>query len=130
MAWKYVQYDNGKYRTTDQGGGGGGGASALADLTDVDISSPSNGQILKYDETNSKWVNVANSNPNLSDLSDVYIDDTYFPLGNAKVLRWHEFRQQWVPEDINNNLSGLDDVSASNQQNTIIADKNIRLVNQ
>ena len=23
MAWKYVQYDGGKYRTTDQGGGGG-----------------------------------------------------------------------------------------------------------
>lgn len=22
MAWKYVQYDGGKYRTTDQGGGG------------------------------------------------------------------------------------------------------------
>ena len=23
MAWKYVQYDGGKYRTTDHGGGGG-----------------------------------------------------------------------------------------------------------
>lgn len=38
-------------------GGGGGGASALTDLTDVDISTPTSGQILKYDEENDKWVN-------------------------------------------------------------------------
>lgn len=36
---------------------GGGGASALNDLTDVTISSPSNDQVLKYDYANSKWVN-------------------------------------------------------------------------
>ena len=37
--------------------GEGGGASALIDLTDVDISTPTSGQILKYDEENDKWVN-------------------------------------------------------------------------
>ena len=37
--------------------GGGGGASALNDLTDVTITSPSNDQVLKYDGINSKWVN-------------------------------------------------------------------------
>jgi hypothetical protein len=37
------------------GGGGGGGASALNDLTDVTITSPSNGQVLKYN--GSAWVN-------------------------------------------------------------------------
>ena len=37
---------------------GGGGASALDDLTDVDITSASNGQVLKYDSTNSEWVNA------------------------------------------------------------------------
>ena len=58
MAWKYVQRDeNGKYRTTDQGGGGGGGASALTDLDDVSVSSPTDGQILTYDDATDKWVN-------------------------------------------------------------------------
>ena len=38
-------------------GGGGGGASALADLTDVDVATvaPTNGQVLKYNTTSSKW---------------------------------------------------------------------------
>ena len=38
-------------------GGGGGGASALSGLTDVDISSPSDGQVLIYDGNSSKWKN-------------------------------------------------------------------------
>jgi hypothetical protein len=36
---------------------GGGGASALADLTDVTITSPSSGQVLTYDGNG--WVNGA-----------------------------------------------------------------------
>ena len=35
-----------------QNGGGGGGASALTDLTDVNISSPTDGQALIYDGAN------------------------------------------------------------------------------
>lgn len=37
------------------GGGGAGGASALSDLTDTSISSPTNGQVLKYN--NGFWEN-------------------------------------------------------------------------
>lgn len=37
------------------------GASALNDLSDVTTSSPSNGQVLKYNSSSSKWVN-ANEN--------------------------------------------------------------------
>lgn len=37
--------------------GGGGGASALADLTDVNLSSPTNGQALVYNATSGKWEN-------------------------------------------------------------------------
>lgn len=39
----------------------GGGASALDDLIDVKITSPTNGQVLQYDGTNSKWVNTTPS---------------------------------------------------------------------
>jgi hypothetical protein len=38
-------------------GGGAGGASALEDLTDVDLTNLSNDQILKWDATAQKWEN-------------------------------------------------------------------------
>lgn len=37
---------------------GGGGSSTLAGLTDVSITSVSNGQTLKYDSASSKWINA------------------------------------------------------------------------
>ena len=37
--------------------GGGGGASAMSDLTDVNITSPSEGETLVYDSTSEQWVN-------------------------------------------------------------------------
>ena len=37
---------------------GGGGASALDDLTDVEITNPSSGQVLKYDAQNEEWINA------------------------------------------------------------------------
>lgn len=43
------------------GGGGGGGASALSSLNDVTITSPSNGNILRWDSATNKWVNLASS---------------------------------------------------------------------
>ena len=42
-------------------GGGGGGASALTELSDVNISSPTNGQVLKYNSTTQEWVNSTDS---------------------------------------------------------------------
>ena len=56
--WKNVQYKDGKLRTNN---GGSGGASALSDLTDVDLTNVADGQILKWDATNSKWVNANES---------------------------------------------------------------------
>lgn len=43
-------------------GGGGGGASVLDDLTDVTISSPTSGQVLKYN--GSAWVNSSDTDTN------------------------------------------------------------------
>lgn len=43
---------------------GGGGASALNDLTDVEVTAPTNGQILQYDGTNSKWINASSGGLN------------------------------------------------------------------
>lgn len=70
MSWKNVQYENGKFKT---GSGGGGGASALTDLDDVNISSASNGQVLKYNGTSNKW---ENANESGGSVTDVQVDAT------------------------------------------------------
>ena len=41
----------------NSGGGGGGGSTTLADLLDVALSNPSNGQVLMYNATTQKWYN-------------------------------------------------------------------------
>ena len=61
-------------------GGGSGGASALEDLTDVDLSSLSNGQILKYNSTTQKWENDDEKTelPNVaSSYSNVFLGADY-----------------------------------------------------
>ena len=50
--------------------GGGGGSSTLAGLTDVNLSSPTDGQALVYDANSSKWVNGAGGS---SSASGVYV---------------------------------------------------------
>jgi len=40
---------------------GGGGSSTLSGLTDVDLSSPTNGQVLKYNSATQKWENAYES---------------------------------------------------------------------
>ena len=40
------------------GSGGGGGASAISDLTDVNLTSLANGQVLKYNSTTQEWENA------------------------------------------------------------------------
>lgn len=54
---KYLKADG----TWDTPSGGGGGSSTLAGLTDVDLSSLTNGQILKYNSTSQKWENADES---------------------------------------------------------------------
>lgn len=58
MAWKNVQYENGKLRTSS---GGSGGSSNFADLEDVDLSNLQNGQVPKYNATTGKWENANES---------------------------------------------------------------------
>ena len=77
MSWKYVQYENGKMKTTSSGGGG---SSTLEGLDDTNISSPSNKQVLQYNSTQSKWVN---SNPAVS---DVKVDGTTVVNQNGVAL--------------------------------------------
>lgn len=55
------------YKITVLGIGSGGGGDELNDLSDVNISSPSNGQVLGYNSTSGKWENKT---------QEVYFDAT------------------------------------------------------
>lgn len=44
-------------QVVDEFGSGGGGATTLDGLTDVTITSATNGQVLTYDTTSGKWIN-------------------------------------------------------------------------
>ena len=68
------------------GGGGGGGASNLADLDDVNISEPSNGQVLKYNGTSEMWENGTGGGGGASAMSDLTdVDLTGLEDGNSLV---------------------------------------------
>ena len=58
QAWNQSGSVRGGFMLVDYGGGGG--SSTLAGLSDVDLetTTPTDGQILVYDETNQKWVNA------------------------------------------------------------------------
>jgi hypothetical protein len=59
---------------------GGGGSSALSGLTDVQITSPSTNQVLKYSSASSKWVNGAGG------IDGVYADTNPALGGNLTVM--------------------------------------------
>ena len=75
--------------------GGGGGSSTLADLTDTDISTPTNGQVLTYDSTAEKWENAnppTPETPSLEDLTDTAITTPT----NGQVLTYDSTAEKWV----------------------------------
>ena len=65
-----IMYKNRPYA----GGGGAGGASALSDLTDTNISSPTNGQVLKYN--NGFWENDDESGGGNFEITDLWKNTT------------------------------------------------------
>ena len=66
------------YVITDSGGGGG--ASAISDLTDVELTDLADGEILKYDAIAEKWINTVESKGN----NGIHIPPVIFDNGNLK----------------------------------------------
>ena len=69
----------------------------LADLPDVTITTPSNGQVLTYDSSNQEWINANSSggSSTLSGLSDV---DLTTPT-DGQILTYDSSNQEWVNSD-------------------------------
>ena len=63
----------------------------LADLADVNISTLTNGQILRYDSTTGKWINTDQANLDLDDLNDVSIVSPT----NGQVLVYNSSTSKW-----------------------------------
>lgn len=119
----YILYNDGtstqwvQPTTPSYGAGGGGGASSLTDLTDIQISSPTTGQVLKYNGT--AWVNGTDNvgtggggagATTLDELSDVILSTPSY----QQVLQYNG--TTWVNSTLitgATNLDGLSDVAIS-----------------
>ena len=73
--------------------GGGGGSSTLAGLNDVNISSPTDGQALVYDNATQKWVNRAGGggSSTFAGLNDVDVAG----VANNDIARFNSYTQKW-----------------------------------
>lgn len=79
---------SGSYDTPNlKGSGGGGGASALSDLTDVQLQSLTNGNALIYDSSLDKWANVA--------LAAVATSGSYNDLTNKPSIPAAQVNADW-----------------------------------
>ena len=97
-------------------GVGGSGATSLAELTDTSISSPTNGQVLKYNSTSSKWENANESGggaDELNDLSDVAISTP----SNGQVLKYNSTSGKW--ENGNESGGGGGEATSAKKRYTI-----------
>ena len=74
--------------------GGGGGSSTLAGLNDVNISSPTDGQALIYDNATQKWVNGAGGggSSTFAGLNDVNVQG----VSNGDIARYNSTTGKWT----------------------------------
>lgn len=69
-----------------------GRARNLTDLGDIDISTPTDGQVLKYDSSNNKWINATDEGQNtfagLTDVSVSNLTTGQVPIYNETTNKW------------------------------------------
>lgn len=67
----------------------------LSELTDTNISSPTDGEYLKYDGSSSKWVNASGGGGGASSLAELTDTSISTPAG-GQVLKYDGTAQKWV----------------------------------
>ena len=90
--------------------GGGGGATALGDLTDVDVLGASNGQVLTYNSGASEW-QPQNITVSMSDLLDVDLTG----LTDGDVLIYDNVSGDWIHASKVTAINDLSDVASFTQ---------------
>lgn len=78
----------------------GGGASTLGGLTDVTLSSPTSGQILKFNGTEWENANAGAVSTGLGDLADVDFDN----LTDGQMIAWDAASGKW--KNVNSAATG------------------------
>ena len=93
-------------------------AGSLDGLSDVNISSPTDGQVLTYDAENQVWKNGAGATviESLGDIADVDLTD----LEDGQTIIWDAVEQKWIPgESGSDYLAGFGiDIDANNRVKT------------
>lgn len=82
-----------------------GGASALDDLSDVDASSPIDGQVLAWSDTGSAWTPVTVETGGASALDDLSDVDASSPI-DGQVLAWSASAEKWAPVTVEGGTGG------------------------
>lgn len=79
------------------------GVSDLSDLDDVDLTGLEDGQILKYDADEQKWIptSEAEVRTQLSQLTDVDLNN----VQNGQTIKWNSTSEKWENADAGNELS-------------------------
>ena len=90
-------------------GNSDGGPAELNGLDDVYITTPSDGQILKYDGTRNLWVNIPGGVAELNDVGDVDISNP----SDGQVIVWDNTNAKWVNGTLSYSIDDLDNVDVS-----------------
>lgn len=69
--------------------------ASIDDLTDINLDSPSDGQLLAYDAENSEWVNVNPGSGSVAELGDVG-DVNLTSVSDGQVLKWDANNSEWI----------------------------------
>ncbi len=77
----------------------GGSSTTLVDLTDTNISSVTDGQVLSYDNATSKWVNSDASSGGSSTIESL-TDTTIDTLTDGQILKYDNASSKWVNVDL------------------------------
>ena len=89
-------------------------AGSLDGLSDVNISSPTDGQTLTYDAANDVWVNGAGATviESLGDIADVDLTN----LEDGQTIVWDATEEKWVPGTSGTSLTAGFGVSIENDE--------------
>lgn len=102
VVFKFIKYPDGKWHEL-QGGSSGSSVSVLDDLSDVVITSPTDGDILSYDSGSGDWINVVESAHALDDLTDVVITSP----SDGDVLTYDNASGDWINSAPSGASSGI-----------------------
>lgn len=91
--------------------------NSINDISDVTLTTPTNGQVLTYNSTSQKWENKAQAGGSLANLTDV----TLTTPANGNTLRYNSTSQKWENVSLSKSDVGLGNVDNTSDLNKPIS---------